>query len=204
MNPDAVQKYIKVMVEIKRRSLVVDSFSKGTSHAMFKATSIETIYLQFRKIIELIAMSTLVANKETYSVIYEKFASSWNAKYIIKDIERLNPRFYPTPIIQQSSNRRGVISDFIKRKEVDYLTKDELLTLYDKCGPILHTENPYGSQINYSYYDENVLKWRNKIRNLLNAHEIRLLNDENLYLIQMGANEELPTYTAFAPIEKPK
>lgn len=190
------------MTEIKRRTLVVDAFSQGATHAMYKATSVETIYLQFRKILELIAMGSLVANKEVFSQVYEKFTTCWNATYIVKDIERINPHFYPQPIIQQPSNKKGIKSEFAKRKSEDHLTKDDLLKLYEKCGAILHSENPYGSQIDYDYYDGKVLEWRNKIRNLLNAHEIRLVNDDNLYLIQMGATDAPPTYTPFAPIGK--
>ena len=95
MKPDNIQKYISLMAEIKRRTTVVDNFSKRKTNAVYKATMVESIYLQFRKILELIAMGSLAANKEIFSQFHEKFSTYWNAKYIIKDIEKLNPEFYP-------------------------------------------------------------------------------------------------------------
>ncbi len=201
MNPEAVQKYIGLMAEVKRRTAVIDAFALGASHALYRATTIESIYLQFRKILELIALGSLVANKDAFSKAYDKFAKYWNAEYVVKDMERVNPGFYPEPIIQQTSARPGVKMAWVGRKQ-DFLTKDDLIKLYKKCGGIMHSGNPYGSQIDYGYYEKAIGDWRTRILNLLNAHLIRLVNDENIYLIQMGAVDASPTYTPFAPMKQ--
>ena len=44
----------------------------------------------------------------------------------------------------------------------------------------MHSSNPYGSHFDYGYYDKNIPIWRTKIINLLNSHQIRLLNDPNI------------------------
>ena len=201
MNPEAVQKYIALMAEIKRRTSVIDAFAKGPIHALYRATTIESVYLQFRKILELIALGSLVANKEAFSKVYEEFSKYWNAEYLVKDIERVNPSFYPKPIIQRPSTRPAVKMEWADRNQ-DYLTKDDLVKLYKKCGGIMHSGNPYGSQIDYGYYEAGIGEWRSKIVNLLNAHLVRLVNDENVYLIQMGATDASPTYTSFAPMKR--
>jgi len=203
MNPESVQKYIALMAEIKRRTSVIDGFAKGPIHALYQATRIESIYLQFRKILELVAMGSLVANKAAFSRAYKKFAKYWNAELLVKDIQRINPNFYPKPIIQRSSAKTGVKMDWADRGP-DYLTKDDLIKLYKKCGGIMHSGNPYGSQIDYGYYETGIGEWRTKIVNLLNAHQIRLINDENIYLVQMGATDATPSYTAFAPMKQKK
>jgi hypothetical protein len=64
-------------------------------------------------------------------------------------------------------------------------SKDEFLKLYEKCGAIMHAGNPYGSQVDYSYYECNIQTWLDKIIGLLNSHTIKLVNDQNLYLVHM-------------------
>jgi hypothetical protein len=189
------------MAEIKLRTTVAAALANGMVHVVYKATTIESIYLQYRKMLELIALGSLVANKEVFSRIYADFSKYWNAELLIKDIERVNPDFYPRPIIQKPSSRPGVYMDWDERPN-DYLTKDDLIKLYKKCGAIMHSGNPYGSQIDYGYYESMVGHWGSRIKNLLNAHYIRLVNDPNLYLIQMGSNNEAPSYGVFAPLEK--
>jgi hypothetical protein len=198
MKPDDIQKYLDLMSEIKRRTAVVDAFAQGLVHAVYKATTIESIYLQYRKILELIALGSLVAQKDVFSKAYADFAKYWNAELLVKDMERLNPKFSPEPIIQQPSARPGVKMDWLARKD-DFLTRDDLIKLYKKCGAIMHSGNPYGSQVDYGYYEKMVAHWRERIVNLLNAHLIRLVGDQNLYLVQMGASNAPPTYHVFAP-----
>jgi hypothetical protein len=198
MEPDAVQKYCGLMAEIKRRIAVIDAFTDGIAHAVYKATTIESIYLQFRKILESIALGSLVANKAVFSALYQDFAKYWNAELLVKDIERVNPRFYPRPIAQKPSERSGIKMDWEARGD-DFLTTGDLIKLYKKCGAIMHSGNPYGSQIDFAYYEKNIPYWRERIVNLLNSHLITLVNDPNVYLIQMGTATARPTYTPFEP-----
>jgi hypothetical protein len=58
----------------------------GGAAALYKATTIESVYLQFRKILELIALGSLVANKNEFSKVYNDFAKCWNAQYLLKDL----------------------------------------------------------------------------------------------------------------------
>lgn len=53
------------MREIKRRTEVIDFFLHKSGHALYQPTTIESICLQFRKILELIAFSSLIANKDS-------------------------------------------------------------------------------------------------------------------------------------------
>jgi hypothetical protein len=201
MNPEAVNKYCVLMAEIKRRTTVAAALANRETHLVYQATTVEAIYLQYRKILELIALGSLVANKEVFSKMYRDFAKYWNAELLVKDIERINPDFYPRPIIQQPSSRPGVKMEWAQRPD-DYLTRDDLLKLYKKCAAIMHSGNPYGSQVDYAYYEKMTVHWGIRIMNLLNAHHIRLVDDANLYLIQMGAEGAPPTYQAFEPVEK--
>jgi hypothetical protein len=196
----AQDKYRAVLIEIKHRTAVVDSFLFGQAHALYVATTIESICLQIRKILELVAFSSLIANKEIYSAQHKKFAGHWNARLMLQDLSRVNPDFYPHPIVQSQSSTPGITSDWADRKD-DFLTQEQFVTAYEKCGGILHADNPYSTKTDYPHYQGLVKDCRNRIVNLLNAHTIKLVNDKNLYLFQMGAKDENPSYNAFAPAE---
>ena len=89
----APEKYLGVLVEIKKRTTVIDSFISEETHAIFKAINIEVICLQFRKILELIAFSSLIANAEIFSRHYSEIEKKWNARLMLRDLERINPKF---------------------------------------------------------------------------------------------------------------
>jgi hypothetical protein len=109
MNQEDINKYCDLMAEIKRRTNVIDGFSNGTIHAIYEATTIESIYLQFRKILELIALGSLISNRDEYCKSYQNFLTCWNPKKIIADLERINPDFYPRPI-QHFRLLRGTVT----------------------------------------------------------------------------------------------
>ena len=200
MKQDDILKYCNLMEEIKKRTQVIDIFLSGSSHALYKATTIESICLQLRKILELIALGSLVANKEVFSKVYREFAKCWNAEYIFKDIERINPEFYPKPIIEDPCLTRGVTMDWKDKDPTEYLTKKEFIKMYKKCGAIMHSGNPYGTHVDYGYYDKSIPMWRRKIIHLLNSHQILLLNDPNIYLIHMKEkNDDKVHHYVFAP-----
>jgi hypothetical protein len=196
------QKYANVMNEIKRRTKVIHSFMSGERNAMFNAVNIELVCLQIRKILELIALGSLVANQKIFLKKVNNLQKMWNAKYILNDIEKLNPGFYPQPIDEQSRKLNGVVNDLIDVTE-GYLTKDDFIFVYDKCGKILHAENPLGNGIDYKYYETHIPIWMQKIKKLLNSHIITLLNDNNMYLVHMQENgKEGATVYVFAPKDK--
>ena len=201
--PDIV-KYCNLMEEIKRRTAVISALGSGRVVILFKATTIELVYLQFRKILELIALGSLVANKEEFSKAYGDFAKCWNAQYLFKDIERVNPDFYPRPIVEVPAKQPGFKMDWQDKKE-GFLTKEEFLKLYEKCGAIMHAGNPYGSRVDYGYYERNIKGWFGKIIGLLNSHTIRLLKDPNLYLVHMKEQrDDKVHHYVFAPTGGPK
>lgn len=201
--PDIVM-YCDVMEEVKRRTSVVDFFLTGAGHALYEPTTLESIGLQIRKILELIAMASLVANKKEYEKVYSNFATAWNAEYLLKDLERINPDFYPKPVVEQPSNDPTVKNHLVDR-ESDYLSKEEFIKVYKKCGAILHASNPLGRKIGYEYYKKSIPEWRQKIINLLNNHQIRLFNHQGFYLIHMKEDrDEKVHFYEFAPVQKPK
>jgi hypothetical protein len=175
------------MEEIKRRVEVIAAFQAGRANALYEPTQIESVYLQIRKILELIALGSLVANRDALSKILTNVAHHWNAKKMFKDIKRVNPDFYPHAIVESPSQQPGIVSDVTPRTD-GVLNKTEFVHLYEKCGAILHAANPFARGLDYDAYWAEVPQWLSKIMALLGSHQIHLVGDTGSWLIHM--NEE--------------
>ena len=57
MDHSPIVKYVAVMEEVKKRTAVIQAFLSGDLHALYRASSVESIGIQFRKIFELIAFA---------------------------------------------------------------------------------------------------------------------------------------------------
>ena len=175
--------YAEQMREIKRSTEVIDFFlHKG--HALYHPTTIESICLQFRKILELIAFSSLIANKDRYALAHKNFESHWNAELLLKDLARINADFYPKPIEEKPSVVPGVVNDLVPITD-GYLTQEDFIHIYKKCGGMLHATNPYGSKTGYHYFEKSIPTWREKLIRLLNCHQVHLFGETDFWLIHM-------------------
>lgn len=195
MKHPPIHQYALVMREIKRRMEVVDFFLSRKGHALYQPTTIESLCLQFRKILELIAMASLVANKKEYARVHKDFQRHWNAELLLRDLERVNPKFYPNPIKEIPSNKPGVKTENEDLKE-GFLNKKDFIKVYKKCGAMLHADNPLGCQSSYKYYENAFPEWRAKIVALLNCHTVRLVGFDGFWLIHMkeDADDEVHYY----------
>jgi len=171
---DELTKYCNCMEEIKRRTHAINTILTNECSTAYPATNIEFLCLQIRKILEMIALASIVANKDEYSKQYQKFSTHWNAKRILKDIESINPDFYPVPGTQIVDQNTGKV-DRIKKIEEGFLTKEEFPEVYNKCSELIHSANPYGTQIDFKEFEKLIPLWNQKIIKLLNHHEIQLI-----------------------------
>jgi len=196
MKNGGVDKYCDLMREVKDRTYAINRILKERANLGFMPIHVEVVYLQYRKILELIAFGSLVANFDVYSQARASYARDWHARRIVEAIEKLNPNFYPEPVNQVDTpgERASVRLDKVTEP---YLSLEEFIKLYEICGGVLHSENPYGDNYKYSMLYKEASTWGAKIRNLLNAHQVRLVGDDGFYLIQMAAENKKPTYTYF-------
>lgn len=192
------QKYRDNLVEIKRRTAVISDHLNGISSTKYLITEVEYLCLQFRKILELIALSSLVANKQEYSQQHEKFARHYNAKLIIQDLERINPDFYPRPTKQVIKEVDGKRVFDLKPIETGFLTKGEFLEVYEKCGGMMHAENPYGQKKDVKKIRTLFPIWLSKIIVLLSHHNITLVDGKTMIIgLMQGEKDWLPQVTEF-------
>lgn len=196
-----IEKYVASMKEIKLRTEVIDLFLSGQREARYVPTTTETIGLQFRKVFELIAFASLAANRDQYSRAYADFSKHWELAKLIKNLRRINPEFYPKPVVEMQSDKAEVVNA-LRDRDQDYLTRDELISAHGRCGALMHSTNPFANPIDYGFYQQSFPLWRMRVINLLNNHQVRLLGDTGFWLVHMheeGKGNEV-SYYRFAPV----
>ena len=112
MDERDLQFYAKCMELVKKRIKAIDDFLFCGRSTTFPQTNCEFLYLQFRFVFELIALSSLCSHRVQYERINAQFRKEWNASRIIKNIRRINPHFFPTAIIDVPSEDGGGSSLF--------------------------------------------------------------------------------------------
>jgi hypothetical protein len=182
MQADDIQKYLALIEEIKLRVKAIDGLLANANSDSPQFISIESIGLQFRKVLELIAFSSLISNKVVYTAAYDDFSKTWNAELLMKDLERVNPDFYPQPVIEHRNPEVGVTA-MLEPMKSGFLTLKAFVKVYKKCGALVHASNPNGSKLDYKFYSSRFPIWREEIVNLLKSHRIRLTGSESFYLI---------------------
>jgi hypothetical protein len=147
------------------------------------------VYLQFRKILELIALASLVANKDEYSKIRTRFETDWHAERILDTLEKANPLFYPRPSKQVlDRNTQKVIA--LEPITSGFLEKHDFIELYRLCSELMHSRNPFSSKLDLDDYKFRIDEWFKKITTLLNHHQIQLYGTTNMIWALMQAKED--------------
>lgn len=176
--------YLRNMQEIKWRIEALDEIYSGKKTTRFFQTNVEFCVLQIRKVLELIALSALVSDADIYKEKLGKIEKMWNARLILQDVERIHPDFYPQPIFIDPND----VYNWIDIKD-GFLTKEQFIKIYDKCGKMLHESSPFADynsvQMESKQIWNEIPNWRTLIVKLLNTHIIKLYNQTDLFYITM-------------------
>ena len=191
------ERYSACMDEIKLRADLIHKIIQSRVSLGSELFDGEIICLQIRKILELIALSSLVANKEKYAAAYEKFQFHWKANKILEALGKINPDFYPTPVKISQKGKVGENNFWhLEHIKDGYLTKDEFIKLLDICSDALHIWNPYNPRKRIINFELSVDEWMKKIECLLQIHSMHLADSKDYWLVVMGKlQEKVHTYT---------
>lgn len=188
----AILDYKKLMSEVNKRMLFIKSINLNNNEE-YTQDEVELIALNIRKILELIALSSLVANEKLLEMTRKEINKIWKAKDQLKLIESKNPHFYIEPMRLESSFKAGSKKhhNFVgvnKNEELKkyFLTKQEFEKIYDKCGALLHATSPFKS-IDLNYYKTNIPIWLKMIEISLESYIINL-NNGVAYLVQIDSH----------------
>jgi hypothetical protein len=142
------------------------------------------VAMHLRKVLELIAFSSLIANKDIYARAHADFSRHWNAKKLLTNLERLHPAFYPRPVraIKRKDNQGFALRD-IKR---GYLNKTDFIQLYDICSRFIHVRNPFET---YKRPQRSINAWTDLIWRLVRVHFLEFIDRPGIWLVDLGEIE---------------
>jgi hypothetical protein len=184
------------MEEIKLRVEAVNAILQKRSTTICQATNIEFMCLQIRGVLELIALGSLVTDEKEYKIRSIELANNpWNAKVILREIERINPNFYPVPGRQMVDPQTNRVKEVINISD-GYLSRNEFPTIYKKCSDAIHSHPFFKGGFDYSILENDIPIWIKKIITLLNHHQIQLLNENQQLWVVMHATSDGKVHTA--------
>jgi hypothetical protein len=168
--------YLKQMGEVRDRLNAV--MWLAYSEQVFKGSHdylLESMFLQLRKVLELIAFGSLTANRAKYADAHAEFEKHWKAAKMLKALEAVNPDFYPRPAKLRKVPEKGEAARYELLKD-GFLTKDDFIFLYDISSAVVHTRNPFlpASSIEIKY---DIPAWVERIRQLLRIHIMHFVDD---------------------------
>jgi hypothetical protein len=175
----ALALYISVMEEVKARSFSINTITQSAI-ALGPPLIREYCFLQLRMLCELIALGCLVAHGDITKTKYFQ-RDAYKADDIMRRLEELHPEFYPfpvTPIFNPGHVHLEPISS-------GFLTKPELISLYGRCGDVLHKGtldrliSPKPLRMDYA----DIMDWGQKILNLLSSHRISRVGGHFHFLV---------------------
>ena len=126
----------------------------------------------------------------------------WNAVRIMRLLHRNHPHSFPQSVTQTKQNG---IRHLHANSKPNALTLGEFKTLYNECGEILHRGTiksiEFEKPIRKADYDK-VMKWHNKIVDLMNQHIIARKAGKSMYLVSLSSENGLPTVSIFSDFSK--
>ncbi len=188
---EEMKRYIECMKQILHRMGVIIEIIDNGKTLGNDFFDFEVTALHFRKILELIAFSTLTANRDLYeSEIKEARNAGYHADNILKAIERVNPGFYPEPQTHPKKIGDGKFS--FESITNGFLTREEFKKLYGLCGNALHVKNIFkdNQEIDFKNTQQ---EWLKKIGTLLDCHTVKFPNEDR-WLVIMKENGEPRIY----------
>ena len=193
------------MQDIVRRTAAIEQIKNmGAGVALIVVT--EVVYLQLRHTLELLATALLAVNEQAIAQLGQPGVRSWHALDILEAIAKVNDDFYPVPTMNGPRDEHGVIPIIYKRG--DFLTQEKFTTLYNQCGEILHTRNPFArkstirleSREDCEWRLRAADRWRSRIVRLLTHHRFKVKGDETLYIAHTVGPKRTFHITEFAPV----
>jgi hypothetical protein len=144
------------MVEVKRRFHAVVRIL-GAKKPLTRDLDIdnEFVFLQIRRIIELITFSAIISDERRYQRSREldavantkdkgDYTADWNAADILVRLSKISPHFLPRPLGSIEVKPDGT-KHF--NEAAAKLTHDRLISIYKTAGGYAHAPNPYKANV---------------------------------------------------------
>lgn len=191
-----LSKYISLMWELKKREEVIICLVDGKCDVRYPQVALEVIFLQLRKIIEIIVMSPMLINEKEYREASKNPEFDWRLKSIMANLSEANPSYYPQPV--SITKQEGKL-DVFEQVQSNFITKEELVDIYQHCSGYLHAQNPLTQREDNDAIEEIkvVSKTVKKIHSLLQTHTVMPIGNGIFYYICMSGQGKRPHGNAF-------
>jgi hypothetical protein len=192
---EKLQRYLELMRELRLRLWFIEQ-TAGPMLAPIEQPLegpdgflMESLLLQLRKVLELIAFSALAANHDLTTLQQEELARMWKAKNILAAVGRMNPEFYPAPMMREHlvSGENRLHPSF----GIPLFERKDFVQVYDACGEMLHALNPFAPEqaVTFPWPLGETIE---RIRNSLRIHVVSLSPDNKLLaILPDDLNEEV-------------
>jgi len=169
--------YLGKISEALARLSACESFlsAYGTSRDVF---ALESAILQIRKAMEAVAFAAIAPNKSQYAEFREQadknpdFTKDFNARSILRFLDKVNADFYPLPASAPIAVSPG--NWHFDRRKDNSLTKEKFETFYDRLGKYLHADNPWGNDKGLGNLAKDIPEVIAATRSLLSWHFITI------------------------------
>lgn len=183
-------RYADVMGEVKARLFLVGDFIDNKTTTGSDVTDLEFICLQLRKIMELVALASIVPNKAKYTELRNDFEKHYHANRIFRDLEKVNKDFFPTALMRTSAESPG--ADVHLNARNVWLTKKRFERNYEKLGGMLHADNPFAIRRAYTNLYSQYKTLTSNIWELLEFHQITLIGSSDTWIVFMNGRDMAP------------
>jgi hypothetical protein len=193
---ECLDQYALYMEEIKRRTDVVARLMKlhAAGHSMtgYIETDIDTVYLQVRKIIELVMFACIVANKPAGLALNKLLRKGYEIEKIKSELRRFNLQFFPVPKLEDGTDAGGIrrVKDLTKDVRA-FMEESEIFQAYGVAGNFLHSKREYqygGDEAKIKILQRG-FDCINQLVALLNHHWTRLAADAFFAVVMQGKED---------------
>ncbi len=193
---DEVDLYLDCMNELKKQCLFISKYIVKRENLRTDTldTTIEIICLKYRKIFELISISSLITNKKKFTKKHDELVKNYKPAFIIKGMTELNSDFFPIAI---KVNKIETGYDLVKLTG-DILSIEDLKNGWILCSNYLHTRNPFKPKLEVTIIMDSFFKWYQKIVNLFSTHSVQLESGKHFIVNMNFSNEKIETLISYA------
>jgi hypothetical protein len=190
---DDARIYAHCMDEVKERLALIQRLIRENPLGGNPTFTTELIFVQFRKVLELIALGSLSAHKDEYAKVHKNFTEHWKADKMLGVVEKLNPAFWPMAVEEVNPPSGGL--RHLTPVADGFMTRDEFVRLHNACAEVLHSRNPFSQRDPVIDIGYTIEQWIARIQRLLKFHAITLV-DGGRWLIVMSDTRETHVYPA--------
>jgi hypothetical protein len=191
-----LNKYTSYMEEIKRRTnaakRVIDLRRSGSSLTGDAESDIDFVYLQLRKITELVMFACLVARKTAGDRLNKILRKGYELAKLKKELKSLNAEYFPKPKYDKDMDDSTVRSvGNLSEIGISSASDEDLLKAYGRAGNYLHAQrdSKYGDEKTKAKILDKAVEDLNNIVNLLNHHWIKVNDDVSFAVVMHGESD---------------